>query len=32
LLLPDSCDLYVEAERLVDTALDMLRLCPSLRK
>jgi TetR/AcrR family acrAB operon transcriptional repressor len=32
LLLPDSFDLYVEAERLVDTALDMLRLCPSLRK
>jgi len=32
LLLPDSCDLYVEAERIVDTALDMLRLCPSLRK
>ncbi|WP_226506834.1 MULTISPECIES: TetR family transcriptional regulator [Pseudomonas] len=32
LLLPDSFDLYVEAERLVDTALDMLRLCPALRK
>jgi TetR/AcrR family acrAB operon transcriptional repressor len=32
LLLPDSFELYVEAERLVDTALDMLRLCPSLRK
>jgi TetR/AcrR family acrAB operon transcriptional repressor len=32
LLLPDSCDLYVEAERIVDTALDMLRLCPALRK
>jgi TetR/AcrR family acrAB operon transcriptional repressor len=32
LLLPDSFELYAEAERLVDTALDMLRLCPSLRK
>lgn len=32
LLLPESYDLYVEAERLVDTALDMLRLSPSLRK
>jgi TetR/AcrR family acrAB operon transcriptional repressor len=32
LLLPDSYDLYAEAERSVDTALDMLRLCPSLRK
>jgi TetR/AcrR family acrAB operon transcriptional repressor len=32
LLLPDSYDLFANAEGLVDTGLDMLRLCPSLRK
>jgi TetR/AcrR family acrAB operon transcriptional repressor len=32
LLLPDSYDLFANAESLVDTGLDMLRLCPSLRK
>ncbi len=32
LLLPDSYNLYAEAGRLVDVGLDMLRLCPSLRK
>ncbi|KPG89506.1 TetR family transcriptional regulator [Pseudomonas sp. RIT-PI-q] len=32
LLAPDSFELHTEAERLVDTGLDMLRLSPSLRK
>ncbi|MEQ7921308.1 TetR family transcriptional regulator [Xanthomonas sp. WHRI 1810A] len=31
LLVPDSFSLYEEAERLVDTVLDMLRLSPALR-
>jgi TetR/AcrR family acrAB operon transcriptional repressor len=31
LLAPDSFQLHTEAERCVDTALDMLRLSPSLR-
>lgn len=32
LLLPDSYDLFSTAEQLVDTALDMLKLSPALRK
>ena len=32
LLAPDSFELHAEAERWVDTGLDMLRLSPSLRK
>jgi len=32
LLLPDSFDLLGNAERWVDTGLDMLRLSPALRK
>ncbi|MGE8188667.1 efflux system transcriptional repressor EmhR [Pseudomonas sp. NPDC086278] len=32
LLAPDSFQLHVDAERWVDTGLDMLRLSPSLRK
>jgi len=32
LLAPDSFQLHAEAERWVDTGLDMLRLSPSLRK
>jgi TetR/AcrR family acrAB operon transcriptional repressor len=32
LLVPDSFHLHIEAERWVDTGLDMLRLSPSLRK
>jgi TetR/AcrR family acrAB operon transcriptional repressor len=32
LLAPDSFELHTEAERWVDTGLDMLRLSPSLRK
>ena len=32
LLLPESYDLFANAEQLVETGLDMLRLCPSLRK
>jgi TetR/AcrR family acrAB operon transcriptional repressor len=32
LLAPDSFQLHIDAERLVDTGLDMLRLSPSLRK
>ena len=32
LLAPDSFELHIDAERLVDTGLDMLRLSPSLRK
>jgi len=32
LLAPDSFQLHTEAERCVDTGLDMLRLSPSLRK
>jgi TetR/AcrR family acrAB operon transcriptional repressor len=31
LLVPDSFSLFEEAERLVDTVLDMLRLSPALR-
>lgn len=32
LLAPDAFDLYAQAERWVDTGLDMLRWSPSLRK
>ncbi|MOA40472.1 HTH-type transcriptional regulator TtgR [compost metagenome] len=32
LLAPDSFELHTEAERWVDTGLEMLRLSPSLRK
>ncbi|WP_283183313.1 efflux system transcriptional repressor EmhR [Pseudomonas svalbardensis] len=32
LLAPDSFELHIEAERWVDTGLDMLRFSPSLRK
>jgi len=32
LLTPESFELHIEAERWVDTGLDMLRLSPSLRK
>ena len=31
LLVPDSFELYQQAERLVDIGLDMLRLSPGLR-
>jgi TetR/AcrR family acrAB operon transcriptional repressor len=31
LLAPDSFQLHIDAERWVDTGLDMLRLSPSLR-